>query len=70
MNKEIFFLEEFNEINGVGWSMAKCTVCGEKVGFFSDKLKCKQCGAWLCKDHKYMAIQSNRCPACGKHNPA
>jgi hypothetical protein len=50
--------------------MAKCAVCGENIGFFSDKLKCKQCGAWLCKDHKYMAVQSNRCPSCGKHNPA
>jgi hypothetical protein len=50
--------------------MAKCAVCGENIGFFSDKLKCKQCGAWLCKGHKYMAVQSNRCPACGKHNPA
>ncbi|UCD44438.1 MAG: hypothetical protein JSV27_09975 [Candidatus Bathyarchaeota archaeon] len=50
--------------------MAKiCAACGKKLGFFSGAVKCRQCEGWLCKDCAYVAEQSNRCPACGRHNP-
>jgi hypothetical protein len=49
--------------------MARCASCGAKLGIFSSKRKCLRCGEWLCKDCEYIAGQSGRCPACGRHNP-
>ena len=46
-----------------------CASCGKKLGFFTQKRKCVCCGEWLCGDCEYMAVQSGRCPACGKHDP-
>lgn len=46
-----------------------CAACGKKIGLFEDKMKCKRCDGWLCKDCKYVAVQSNRCPACGNYDP-
>jgi len=47
----------------------KCAVCGAKIGFFGEWKRCRRCGAWLCKNCAYMAVQSRRCPACGQYNP-
>jgi len=46
-----------------------CAACGDSIGMFSGAVKCKRCGGWLCRDCAYVAVQSNRCPACGRHDP-
>lgn len=45
-----------------------CSVCGKKLGFFTDGMKCPGCGRIFCDDHwvEKGLLGREYCPICGE----